>query len=141
MILAWRKGSRRNGLLPMDGTIRQRRLSLNSHPVIGEIKKGRNTMASNSPTLQERRQNAIQAVERLLRVTTDYEDEDWTESYRLLLDALRAERDEDAIDLGKTIESETPEDPSSGFRLQPRWVVSEGLAEDVRRTLTRLRTH
>src|SRR5262249_45627319 len=85
--------------------------------------------------------NAIQAVARLLRVTSDHEDEEWTEGYSELLDALRAGRDEEAIALGETIAERSPKDPSGEFRLQPRWVVSESLAEDVRKTLTRLRTH
>jgi hypothetical protein len=98
-------------------------------------------MTNDPPTLEQKRQNAIQAVERLLRVTTDHEDEDWTEGYREILEALWAERDEEAIALGETIASRAPKDPSSEFRLQPRWVVAETLAEDVRKTLTRLRTH
>jgi hypothetical protein len=98
-------------------------------------------MTINVPTPEQKRQNVIQTVERLLRVTTDHEDEDWTEGYQQILEALWAECDEDAIALGETIASRVPTDLSSGFRLQPRWVVSETLAEDVRKTLTRLRTH
>jgi hypothetical protein len=108
---------------------------------MGWVQKGGNAMASSSVTLEERRQNAIQAVERLLRLTTNHEEEDWTAVYRETLYALRAGRDEDAIALGATIEERSPKDRSGKFRLQPRWVVSENLAEDVRKTLTRLRTH
>ena len=98
-------------------------------------------MEGQDPSLEQRRQNAIEAVEKLLRVTADHEDEDWRESYEPILESLKAGSDEEAIALEKTIASRIPQDPSGRFSLQPRWVVSENLAQDVAATLNRLRIH
>ena len=51
------------------------------------------------------------------------------------------ERDEDAFAIAARIPHEIPKEPGTGFPLQPRWVVCEGLADHVQDTLTRLRTH
>ena len=98
-------------------------------------------MESGSPTLAERRKNAIQAVERLLRVADGHEDADWIEGYQRILDALEAERDEEAFAIAEGLDYQIPTEPGTGFRLQPRWVVSQDLAEHARSTLTRLRIH
>ena len=98
-------------------------------------------MTSGPPTLPERRQNAIQAVERLLRIAADHEDADWIEEYRKVLEALMAERDEEAFRIAEAIAYGIPKDPESGLGVQPRWVVSEDLARHVQGTLTRLRIH
>jgi hypothetical protein len=98
-------------------------------------------MEADAPSLPERRRNAIQAVERLLRMTADHEDADWMARYQQILDALTEERDEDALAMAASIPREIPKEPKTGFPLQPRWVVSEGLAEHVQNTLTRLRIH
>jgi hypothetical protein len=98
-------------------------------------------MEADSPTLPERRQNAIEAVERLLRIAAGHEDADWIGRYEPILDALMAQRDEDAFAIATRIPYEIPTEPRTGFPLQPRWVVSEGLAEHVQNTLTRLRIH
>jgi hypothetical protein len=98
-------------------------------------------MEADSPTLPERRQNAIEAVQRLLRITAGHEDAGWMERYEQILDALMEERDEDAFAIAARIPYEIPKEPETGFPLQPRWVVSEGLAEHVQNTLTLLRIH
>jgi hypothetical protein len=98
-------------------------------------------MEADSPTLPERRQNAIEAVERLLRVAAGHEDADWIEGYEQILDALTAGRDEDAFAIAEVLAYRIPKEPGSRFRLQPRWVVSEDLAGHVQSTLTRLRIH
>lgn len=98
-------------------------------------------MTDGPPTLPQRRQNAIEAIERLLRVATDHEDGDWIEDYRQILEALKAEADEEAFRLAKAIASRIPKDPESGLSFQPRWVVSEELDKHVQDTLKRLRIH
>jgi hypothetical protein len=98
-------------------------------------------MESGFPTLPERRTNAIQAVERLLRVAEGHEDADWIEGYQTILNRLEDGHDEEAIAIAESLESRIPKEPGTGFRLQPRWVASEDLAEHVRSTLTRLRIH
>jgi hypothetical protein len=98
-------------------------------------------MEADSPTLPERRQNAIQAVERLLRITADHEDAEWRARYEQILDALIEGSDEAAFAMAARIPYEIPKEPKTRFPLQPRWVVSEGLAEHVQNMLTRLRIH
>src|SRR5262245_52341365 len=91
-----------------------------------------------SEQLGSKRAVAIRAVQKLLRVCTDYENETWLSNYRRIYEALRRQCDEEAI----AVERESRLRFPCGAQLEyPRWVVSEGLAEGVRKTIARLRTH
>jgi hypothetical protein len=81
---------------------------------------------------------AISAVEKLLRVCADHESGAWLSNYRRIHEALQRQRDEEAIRFEGQAQLQFP----SGAQLDhPRWVVSERLAEDFRKTIARLRTH
>ncbi len=81
--------------------------------------------------LHAKRKVAILAVDRLLRVCVKYESDEWLCHYKELFDALQEERDEAAIRLLQSIDSNAV----------PTWVASARLAEQVRKTIARLRTH
>src|SRR5262249_51242524 len=95
-------------------------------------------MATDPAKLRARRQVAIEAVEKLLHITSDQESVTWVNCYVEILRALKEERDEDAIATECQVRSQFP--PGGQFE-HPKWVVSEHLAEDVRKTVARLRTH
>lgn len=91
-----------------------------------------------SEQLGTRRAVAIRAVEKLLRVCADHENEAWLSNYRKIHEALSRKCDEEAIGVEREAQLQFP----CGAQLEhPRWVVSERLAEDVRKTIACLRTH
>jgi hypothetical protein len=93
-------------------------------------------MHSETPSdqLQAKRRVALLAVERLLRVCGGHEPDEWLSHYKMLFDALKGERDGDAIKAAQVLSRLD----SSAI---PEWVASERLAEDVRKSIAHLRTH
>ena len=76
-----------------------------------------------------KRENAITALERLLRVTRAHETREWVEKYGQILGALREQRDEEAIAMARQWGTQ-----------RGQWDESRKLAEDVDTAMTRLRS-
>ena len=87
-------------------------------------------MKGNAERLQAKRQNAIDAIENLLRVVDGFESMDWVRYHKKLLEAVQSNNDSESLGIEK-----------SGVFVKNRWKISDYLRSEVSKTITNLRVY
>jgi hypothetical protein len=96
----------------------------------------RDQTTNSDQLLESKLQVAVRAVERLLASCQKYEQPLWLSRYIEVLDCLRQGRLQHAI----FAECRLKNDSGSEYG-RPEWVLSEEIAEGVRKTISSIRTH